>query len=271
MPAAPWRVVVLTSIPPVAIGYAELIRACGHQPVAVIVPRRAAQGATQMVEAVPKGMDVLFAESRDSLARMLRGYDADLAVCTGFPWLIPAEAIEAVPQGIVNGHPSPLPRYRGPFPIAWQVRNDETEIGMTYHLMDARFDTGNVLAQGSAPLDPEETMESLVPKLEALSVELLPQALARLAAGDRGDAQSGGDYQAAADLADYVDVDLTQTAADVHRQVRVWSFVPPVSAFRGPLLDGRRLLKTSLTEVEGAERLECSDGPLWVVESESAG
>jgi methionyl-tRNA formyltransferase len=230
--------------------------------------RRAA--ATQFVEAVPKGIDVLFAESRGSLARMLRGYEADLAVCTGFPWLIPAEAIETVPQGIVNGHPSPLPRYRGPYPIAWQVQNGETEIDMTYHLMDAKFDTGNVLAQGSAALEPEETMESLIPKLEGLSVELLPKALARLEAGDRGDVQSGGDYQSAADLVDYVLVDLTQTAADVHRQVRAWSFVPPVSSERGPLRDGRRLLKTSLTEVEGAERLECSDGPLWVVESETA-
>jgi hypothetical protein len=29
------------------------------------------------------------------------------------------------------------------------------------------------------------------------------------------------------------------------------------------------LLQTSLTEVDGAERLDCTDGPLWIVESES--
>jgi hypothetical protein len=49
--------------------------------------------------------------------------------------------------------------------------------------------------------------------------------------------------------------------------VRAWSFVPPVSKHRGPLLDGRRLLVTSLTEVDGAERVECADGPLWIVQS----
>jgi len=42
----------------------------------------------------------------------------------------------------------------------------------------------------------------------------------------------------------------------------------------GPILerDGTsvRLLLTSLTEVAGAERLECADGPLWVVETEEA-
>jgi hypothetical protein len=31
-----------------------------------------------------------------------------------------------------------------------------------------------------------------------------------------------------------------------------------------------RLLRTSLTEVAGAERVECADGPLWVLESVEA-
>ena len=39
----------------------------------------------------------------------------------------------------------------------------------------------------------------------------------------------------------------------------------------GPILerDGTsvRLLRTSLTEVAGAERLDCADGPLWVLDS----
>ena len=61
------------------------------------------------------------------------------------------------PLGIVNGHPSLLPRYRGPFPLAWAVRNGEREIGLTYHLMDAEFDTGNLLAQAAIPLDDDDT------------------------------------------------------------------------------------------------------------------
>jgi hypothetical protein len=31
-----------------------------------------------------------------------------------------------------------------------------------------------------------------------------------------------------------------------------------------------RLVRTSLAETHGAERLECADGPLWIVESEPA-
>jgi methionyl-tRNA formyltransferase len=262
MATAPWRVVIITSVPPVAHGYAAIVRACGHEPVAVIVPRRAVAPVTDY----PPDLDVLFARTKRSLEPMLRTYEPDLGLCTGFPWLIPAEAISVPRLGIVNGHPSLLPRYRGPHPLGWAVRNGEPEIGMSYHLMDAEFDTGNVLAQQAIALDPEETMESLIPKLERASVELLPQVLARLAAGEGGDAQEGGDYQHPFE-AEYAVLDTAQTAAAVHRQVRAWSFVP---APAGPKLDGRRIIRTSLTEVEGAERLECADGPLWILESESA-
>jgi methionyl-tRNA formyltransferase len=203
---------------------------------------------------------------------MLRAYEVDLGLCTGFPWLIPAEALAAARLGIVNGHPSLLPRYRGPFPLAWAVRNGEREIGLTYHLMDAGFDTGNLLAQVSVPLADDDTEETLFAQFGPTAAELLPVALDRLARGDRGDRQEGGEYQSMFED-EYRTIDLSTTAAAVHRQVRAWGFMPSVAEF-GPFLErhGHRIKvkSTSLTEVDGAERLECADGPLWIVESEPA-
>jgi methionyl-tRNA formyltransferase len=276
MSAVRWRVVLITVLPVVARGYADMVRALGHEPVAVIAPRRRVPGApptpfaAEHVADDPEDLDILFAATKHSIAPLLRAYEPDLGLCTGFPWLIPAEAIAVPKHGIVNGHPSLLPRYRGPFPVAWAVRNGETEIGMSYHVMDAQFDTGNVLAQKTIPLTGEDTNESLFAQMPALTAELLPIVFDRLARGDRGEPQQGGEYQSVFEH-DYRFVDLTQRAADVHRQVRAWSFIPPILPAMGPILerDGTsiRLLRTSLTEVEGAERLECADGPLWVVES----
>jgi methionyl-tRNA formyltransferase len=278
--APPWRVVLITVVPAVAQGYAEILRGLGHEPVAVITPRRRAAGdppnplGPKMVTDAPDGLDLLFVEKRRAIAPLLRAYDADLAICTGFPWLIPAEAIETPRLGIVNGHPSLLPRYRGPFPVAWAVRNGESEIGMSYHLMDAAFDTGPVLAQASVPLDAGDTWETLQAKLGDLAPVLLTQVLERLGRGERGDPQVGeGEYQSVFE-SDYWFVDLTRTAGEVHRQTRAWSFMPPVMPVLGPILerDGTsvRLLRTSLTEAPGAERLECADGPLWILETTPA-
>lgn len=280
MAFAPWRVVLITVVSPVAQAYAEIVRGLGHEPVAVISSRRRTPDAPvnplapAMLADAPEGLDVLFVEKRRSIAPLLRAYNADLAICTGFPWLIPAEAIEAPTHGIVNGHPSLLPRYRGPFPVAWAVRNGEREIGMTYHLMDAAFDTGPVLSQRSVPLEDDDTWERLQAKLGELAPAMLAEVFERLARGDRGDAQRGeGEYQSVFDV-DYWFADLTQTAEELHRQTRAWSFMPPIMPTMGPILerDGTsvRLLRTSLTEVEGAERIECADGPLWILETAEA-
>jgi methionyl-tRNA formyltransferase len=226
-----------------------------------------------MLTDAPAGLDTLFPETRGSIAPLLRAYEPDLAICTGFPWLIPADALAVPRLGIVNGHPSLLPRYRGPFPVAWAVRNGEQEIGLTYHLMDAAFDTGPVLAQTSLALGADETWEGLQGRFGEAAPALLTEVFERLARGDRGDPQVGeGEYQSAFED-DYRFVDLTQAAADVHRQARAWSFMPPILPEPGPILerDGTRirLLRTSLTEVAGAERLDCADGPLWIVETAS--
>jgi methionyl-tRNA formyltransferase len=279
MSTAPMRVVVITVLPVIAQGYAGILRSLGHEAVAVIAPRRRVPGApptpfaAEHVADDPPELDVLFAATKHSIARLLRAYEPDVALCTGFPWRIPAEAIGVPKHGIVNGHPSLLPRYRGPFPIAWAVRNGETEIGLTYHLMDAEFDTGNVLAQTPMPLADDDTDATLFERFPALAAELLPVVLDRLARGDRGEPQEGGEYQSSFED-DYRFVDVTQTAAEVHRQTRAWSFVPPIAPDAGPILerDGTRvrLVRTSLTEVAGAEELACADGPLWIVETSEA-
>jgi methionyl-tRNA formyltransferase len=279
MRTAPWRVVLITVLPGVARGYAQIISALGHEPVAVIVPRRRAPGApptpfaAEHVADDPHELDVLFAATKHSLAPLLRGYEPDLAICTGFPWLIPAEAIDVPKHGIVNGHPSLLPRYRGPFPVAWAVRNGETEIGLSYHVMDAHFDTGHVLAQARLPLSDDASWETLQAQLAEVTPALFAEVFDRLGRGDRGEPQEGGEYQSVFE-ADYWFADLTQTAEEVHRQTRAWSFIPPILPELGPLLerDGTRvrLLRTSLTEVAGAERIECADGPLWILESAEA-
>jgi methionyl-tRNA formyltransferase len=243
----------------------------------VITPRRRALSAPPMPFAAahvaddPPELDILFAATRHSLTRLLRAHQPDLAICTGFPWLISQETIDVPRLGIVNGHPSLLPRYRGPFPIAWAIRNGETEIGMSFHLMDAAFDTGNVLAQKAVPLHDDDTVETLYDRFPAVVDELLPIVFDRLAAGDLGDPQEGGEYQSMFEE-DYWTIDPSQTAADVHRQVRAWSFIPPISPDLGPILDlgGERVrvTRTSCTEVADATRLACADGPLWIVESE---
>jgi methionyl-tRNA formyltransferase len=198
----------------------------------------------------------------------------DLVVCFGFPWKIPAEALAVPTHGWLNCHPSLLPKHRGPIPIAWAIRSGDDEIGITFHKMDGELDTGAILAQRTLPLGEPEEPNSFYPRLGPLYVETLNEALERLEAGDEGTAQEGGSYETFF-TADDEWLDLSRPAGEVHRLAWSWRYAAAIDGSKGALLelDGKpvRVLMSSLAEVEGATRVECGDGPLWIVETEELG
>jgi methionyl-tRNA formyltransferase len=136
----------------------ETLTAAGHVPVAYLMsrsmrPSGAAEpdllaATTAVVADVPPGMDLLLPGSADTVADMLTGYRPDLLLVFGFNWRLPREVLELPRLGVLNVHPSALPRYRGPSPVLWAIRNgDPRFMGVTVHRMTARFDAGPVLAQ----------------------------------------------------------------------------------------------------------------------------
>ena len=65
---------------------------------------------------VGDGFDVVVAGSPSRIAPLLAALDADVAISAAFPMLIPADALDVPRLGIINTHPSLLPRYRGSQP-----------------------------------------------------------------------------------------------------------------------------------------------------------
>ena len=63
-------------------------------------------------------------------------------LCVGFPWKIPRDAL-AVPRPASS---TGIRRFclgiAGRVPRPWAIRNGETEVGFTFHYMDAELDTG---------------------------------------------------------------------------------------------------------------------------------
>lgn len=61
----------------------------------------------------------------------------------------------------INAHPSLLPKYRGPNPYFWTIRNREQVSGITFHLIDKGYDTGAILAQEEIRIYPSDTGKTL--------------------------------------------------------------------------------------------------------------
>jgi methionyl-tRNA formyltransferase len=143
--------------------------------------------------------------------------------------------------------------------------------------MDAEFDTGPILAQSSVPLEDTDCwIEEFGPKLLQNTFAMLPRVFERLEAGDPGDPQTTEGVSWAGPFEeDYATVDWSQTAREIHNQVRAWRHLFGAGDIEGPIaeIEGERLklLRTSLTDPgEGARSVECGDGRLWIVESEPA-
>ena len=142
--------------------------------------------------------------------------------------------------------------------------------------MDAELDTGNVLAQGTVPIDDDDVdIEQFSPKLFRGALELLPRALERVAAGDPGDPQpaEGASWAGHFEDDDYVRVDWSQPARSIHNQVRAWHLEFGFSGIRAPVadIDGEQVVvrQTRLTDPGGdARAVECGDAPIWVVATE---
>lgn len=275
------RAVVYSTVMPAIHGLVEQARSVGIEPVAVITPRaardpEAAERRDAILTGAPEGLDVCFAADKASLARLTRAYEPEIGLCAGYMWLIPPDVLAIPRLGVVNSHPSLLPRHRGPYPFAWAVREGDTELGMTVHLMDEAFDTGPILTQGSRPMPQDTTIEGLIPTLRELAGELMPRALRLVLEGERGDPQTeeGATY-AGPFGEDYAELDPHRTRAELLRQVRAWhlmwdrSVVGPVAT-----VDGRRVrvLEATLDEPVGgaASRLDASDGPVWLTSVEPA-
>src|SRR4029453_17812620 len=254
-------------------GYAQLLEALGHETVGVLTLRNSRRpgNVPDTIEATPVGVDVVVVGSKERVAPLLRSYEPDLALCSGFSWKLDQEVLTVPRLGIVNGHPSLLPQWRGPNPFGWTLRSGASEVGFTFHLMDEGLDTGPILAQDTAPLGDDASMEPLFDRLPALVADLLPKALARIQAGDQGDAQSeeGASYAGLYED-EYAEIDWTQPARAVHTQLRSW-FLPTVSGIMGPLttLDGERV-RVLESELAGADA-EPSAEPGAIVERDADG
>ncbi len=71
----------------------------------------------------------------------------DLIISISYKYKIPDNVISISKFKPFNLHPSILPKYRGCSSITWAMVNGEKEVGFTYHYIENKFDSGNIILQ----------------------------------------------------------------------------------------------------------------------------
>ncbi len=75
--------------------------------------------------------------------------------------IVPSDVLDLPRRLAVNFHDGPLPRYAGLYTPAWALMNRETAYGITWHVMTAGADLGDVLKQRLFDIAPGETSLTL--------------------------------------------------------------------------------------------------------------
>jgi methionyl-tRNA formyltransferase len=102
----------------------------------------------------------------------------DLIVVSSFNQIIPLAIISIPIVGVINIHPSLLPKYRGATPTVWALLNGEKKTGITVHFIeDERIDCGRIIAQAKLNIETPDTDGILRLKLAQLSESVLTDAL----------------------------------------------------------------------------------------------
>ncbi len=93
--------------------------------------------------------------------RELLSLNADIMLVGTWGEKIQKETFDIPTVASVNVHPSLLPKYRGPNPYLQNILHGETKSGVTFHLLNEKFDRGEILSQKEIKIFPNDTSKEL--------------------------------------------------------------------------------------------------------------
>ena len=121
-------------------------------------------------------------KTNDEFRAQLSAINPDAIIVVGYGRIIPQWMLDLPRLGNINLHASLLPKYRGAAPIQWAIASGETVTGVTTMRIDAGLDTGDILLQQELAVEPEDTAETLVPRLAAIGADMMVETLRGLQA-----------------------------------------------------------------------------------------
>lgn len=98
--------------------------------------------------------------------------------------MIPAAALAHMACGAVNFHDGPLPRYAGLNAPVWALLQGAVQHGITWHLIDAGVDTGDILEQRLFQIAADDTALTLNTRCFEAALDSFPSLLAQLETGE---------------------------------------------------------------------------------------
>ena len=211
---------------------------------------------------------VLLPRKVGEAADRLKRVGAEAAILVAYGQIIPQSIIDIFPKGIINIHPSLLPKLRGSTPVETAILNGLAETGVSLMKLTAEMDAGPVYAQKATALTGSETKPELALKLLNEGSELLVNHLDKILDGslqpqpqDEGEAT----YSRLLSKSDGW-LDFNEPAESIERKVRAFLGFPKTRAkiFNHDVVITKA--RTAASPTDGQLVINCQPGYLEVLE-----
>jgi methionyl-tRNA formyltransferase len=187
-------------------------------------------------------------KTNEEFRAQLTAIHPEAIIVVGYGRIIPQWMLDLPPLGNINLHASLLPKYRGAAPIQWAIASGETVTGNTTMRIDAGLDTGDILLQQQLAIAPDDTTETLAPRLASIGADLMLETLAGLTSGSLPPRPQDHSQSSLAPILKKEDglIDFSRTAQEIYNRLRGFQPWPGAyTKFRGKSL---QILKAHPTE-----------------------
>jgi len=178
--------IIFIGTPAFAVPSLERLAGAGHDVAAVITQPDRPAGRQRIPRPPPAklaaqklGLHVLQPPTlRDTgVLEDLRALSPEVIIVVAYGQILRREVLDIPVRGVLNVHPSLLPRWRGASPIPACILAGDERTGVTIMLMDTGMDSGPILAQEDVPIHDDDTSRSLSDTLAELGADLLVRTL----------------------------------------------------------------------------------------------
>lgn len=161
-------------------------------------------------------------------ANDIQAMKVDAAVLAAYGKIVPQSIIDLFPHGIINIHPSLLPKHRGSIPIESVILNGESETGVSLMQLVAKMDAGPVYKKQQVSVSDNVTKQALADQLQQLGADLLIEHLPAILDGslqpiEQDESAATYDERISKEQSQ---LDFSKTAEELERQIRAYAGWP---------------------------------------------
>ena len=156
----------------------------GYSPTLIITAKDKPAGRKQKllsspvkIVALKHNLPLAQPENPADLLSSLELKEAEFFVLAAYGNILSKELVHLPPKGVLNVHPSLLPKYRGPSPERYTLLAGDKKTGVSVMLMDEKIDHGPILAKEEFTIPADINHEELHSKLGEIGGELLVKTI----------------------------------------------------------------------------------------------